>query len=158
MPKRNWRDHAACRSEDPDLFFPVGTSGPALRQLAEAQAVCAHCPVAAACLQWAMTTKQADGVWGGRLMSITNPSSDDRLAEKEHELGSHGECGHRGCKQLATATGRCGTHSVRARRASLTCSDGHPYQRRPNGWRHCPVCRDRYNVARRYRTKVADPA
>ncbi len=38
----DWRDHASCRDEDPELFFPVGTSGPTLLQIAEAKAVCGH--------------------------------------------------------------------------------------------------------------------
>jgi hypothetical protein len=36
------------------LFFPVGTSGPALRQIAEAKTVCRRCPVVTECLAWAL--------------------------------------------------------------------------------------------------------
>lgn len=61
----DWRHHAVCRDEPPELFFPVGTSGPALLQVAAAKAVCHSCPVAGDCLHWALTTGQADGVWGG---------------------------------------------------------------------------------------------
>ncbi|MGW7257528.1 WhiB family transcriptional regulator [Streptomyces sp. NPDC054834] len=61
----NWRDHAACRHEDPDLFFPVGTTGPALLQERQAKAVCGRCPVRDQCLDWAMDTGQTLGVWGG---------------------------------------------------------------------------------------------
>ncbi|MEV6741795.1 WhiB family transcriptional regulator [Streptomyces sp. NPDC051104] len=61
----NWRDHAACRHEDPDLFFPIGTTGPALLQTQRAKAVCRRCPVQEECLQWALETDQAIGVWGG---------------------------------------------------------------------------------------------
>ncbi|MFF3327075.1 WhiB family transcriptional regulator [Streptomyces sp. NPDC002889] len=61
----NWREAAACRNEDPDLFFPIGTSGPALLQAEEAKAVCRGCPVREQCLQWAMDNGQDVGVWGG---------------------------------------------------------------------------------------------
>lgn len=60
-----FRDHAACRDTDPELFFPVGESGPALRQTRMAQAVCAGCPVAADCLEWALEHGVGDGVFGG---------------------------------------------------------------------------------------------
>jgi WhiB family redox-sensing transcriptional regulator len=45
----DWRHWAICRDEDPELFFPVGTSGPALLQIAEAKSVCRRCPVASEC-------------------------------------------------------------------------------------------------------------
>jgi len=40
----DWRAVAACREADPDLFFPVGSTGPALRQIEAAKAVCRACP------------------------------------------------------------------------------------------------------------------
>ncbi|MEV5955700.1 WhiB family transcriptional regulator [Streptomyces sp. NPDC051987] len=61
----DWRDHAECRYEDPDLFFPIGTTGPSLHQTRQAKAVCERCPVREPCLRWAMETGQAVGVWGG---------------------------------------------------------------------------------------------
>jgi len=60
----NWRDVAACRDTDPDLFFPVGTTGPALEQIAAAQAVCRQCPALEPCLEFALATNQESGVWG----------------------------------------------------------------------------------------------
>lgn len=61
----DWRHRAACRDEDPELFFPVSEQGPGARQVAAAKAVCARCPVASACLAWALETGQDNGVWGG---------------------------------------------------------------------------------------------
>ena len=40
----NWRDDIACRDVDPDLFFPIGTTGTALRQIDEAKRICRVCP------------------------------------------------------------------------------------------------------------------
>lgn len=64
----DWRHKAICRDEDPELFFPVGNSGPALAQIADAKLVCARCPVTADCLSWALKSGQdAEGVgWNER--------------------------------------------------------------------------------------------
>ena len=63
--KRHWRSAAACRSCDPDLFFPLSSSGPGIEQVAQAKQVCARCPVRRECLAFALRTRQAHGVWGG---------------------------------------------------------------------------------------------
>ncbi|MFF0066682.1 WhiB family transcriptional regulator [Streptomyces sp. NPDC005279] len=63
--EENWRHEAACLDEDPDLFFPVGNTGPALLQVAEAKSVCRRCPVQERCLEWALECGQDSGVWGG---------------------------------------------------------------------------------------------
>ncbi|MFV0131206.1 WhiB family transcriptional regulator [Streptomyces sp. HMX112] len=61
----DWRHQAQCRDEDPDLFFPIGNTGPALLQAEEAKAVCRRCPVREQCLRWALEFGQEAGVWGG---------------------------------------------------------------------------------------------
>jgi WhiB family redox-sensing transcriptional regulator len=61
----DWRDRAACLDEDPELFFPIGNTGPAILQIEEAKAVCRRCPVIETCLQWALDSGQDAGVWGG---------------------------------------------------------------------------------------------
>src|SRR3954463_12173687 len=61
----DWRHRAVCRDEDPELFFPIGTSGPALLQVEQAKAVCRRCSATDECLQWALESGQGAGVWGG---------------------------------------------------------------------------------------------
>ena len=60
----DWRDAAACREEDPELFFPIGNTGPALLQIEAAKRVCLRCPVLDLCRAWALETGEAHGVWG----------------------------------------------------------------------------------------------
>ena len=60
-----WRAEALCRDTDPELFFPIGTTGAALVQIEHARAVCRQCPVQADCLDFALTTNQDSGIWGG---------------------------------------------------------------------------------------------
>lgn len=64
--RSDWRHRAACIGEDPELFFPTGTSGPARMQIAEAKKVCRRCEVRETCLQWALDNHVSHGVWGGR--------------------------------------------------------------------------------------------
>jgi WhiB family redox-sensing transcriptional regulator len=63
----SWAQYAACRQPgtDPELFFPVSESGPAARQIAAAKAVCARCPAAAECRDWALRAGEPVGIWGG---------------------------------------------------------------------------------------------
>ncbi|MGA4838315.1 WhiB family transcriptional regulator [Streptomyces sp. G45] len=64
--RQDWILRAACADEDPELFFPVGTTGPALRDEKEAKRVCRRCPVARECLAYALASGQTSGVWGGK--------------------------------------------------------------------------------------------
>ncbi len=63
--QRDWWPAAACRTADPDIFFPVSAYGPGRDEIARAKAVCAECGVRRQCLQFALATHQAHGVWGG---------------------------------------------------------------------------------------------
>ena len=60
-----WRNSAACRDTDPDLFFPVGQTGPAIDHIASAKAVCFTCDVRVECLEYSLMTNQDAGIWGG---------------------------------------------------------------------------------------------
>lgn len=64
----NWRDRAACRViDDPELFFPNGTTGTAWLQIEDAKAVCRRCPVLASCGAWVLANPSLTehGVWAG---------------------------------------------------------------------------------------------
>lgn len=61
-----WRDRAACSGHDPELFFPLVENGVVGHIAAgPAVAVCQTCPVAVQCLEWAVSTRQEHGIWGG---------------------------------------------------------------------------------------------
>ncbi|MGB6577696.1 MAG: WhiB family transcriptional regulator [Streptosporangiaceae bacterium] len=65
VPGEHWRSLAACQFADPDLFFPISSSGPSGAQVAQAKAICAGCTVRHECLAFALRTHQVHGVWGG---------------------------------------------------------------------------------------------
>jgi WhiB family transcriptional regulator, redox-sensing transcriptional regulator len=61
----NWRAAGACLSADPDLFFPISSTGTAERQIARAKMICAGCRVRRECLDFALGHDQVYGIWGG---------------------------------------------------------------------------------------------
>ena len=61
----DWRSRGACVDLDPEIFFPVGDSVAAARQLKLARRTCRDCPVSSECLDWTTRTGPNPGVWGG---------------------------------------------------------------------------------------------
>jgi len=73
MEEWEWQYKGACRDLDPEAFFhPDGERGPRRRNREmAAKAVCASCPVIAACRAHALAVQEPYGIWGGL-------SEDDR--------------------------------------------------------------------------------
>jgi len=47
------------------LFFPIGTTGRAVDEIAMAKEICTTCDVRSQCLDYALRTDQDFGIWGG---------------------------------------------------------------------------------------------
>jgi WhiB family transcriptional regulator, redox-sensing transcriptional regulator len=60
-----WTVDAQCRGLDPELFFPSKGEG-SNTDISAAKAICAACSCRARCLDYALTTREVFGVWGGR--------------------------------------------------------------------------------------------
>ncbi len=56
----SWRQRAACRGVDPDIFFPASEE-----EAEPAKAICGQCPVRQACLEYALANREREGIWGG---------------------------------------------------------------------------------------------
>jgi WhiB family transcriptional regulator, redox-sensing transcriptional regulator len=65
----DWRSRSACRDEDPELFFPIGTTGPAVEQTDAAKRICMRCDVREECLEFALATNQDAGSAASRARS-----------------------------------------------------------------------------------------
>lgn len=63
-----WREQGACFNTDSSAFIPSSIALEDTRVLVSYQTalrVCSKCPVITDCLEYAMTTRQSFGVWGG---------------------------------------------------------------------------------------------
>lgn len=61
-PQMPWVGQANCRGMDPNDFFPARGENEKMRA---AKAVCAGCPVRVECLEYALATREREGVFGG---------------------------------------------------------------------------------------------
>jgi WhiB family transcriptional regulator, redox-sensing transcriptional regulator len=73
----DWAERAACKDEDPEIFFPISEVGPGARDTALAKAVCARCPVRKDCLSYALDRAIPEGVFGGK-----TGAERDRMARR----------------------------------------------------------------------------
>ena len=77
-----WRDRAACRGTDLNLFFPGrGESADPARQ------VCVRCPVRQLCLEYALSNRITHGIWGGMTERERRPLQSDwnQAARRERD-------------------------------------------------------------------------
>jgi WhiB family redox-sensing transcriptional regulator len=82
-----WRELAACRDSEPSLFFPIGSTGPAIDQIVAAKQICAICSVQEDCLQYALESNQESGVWGGYAEDERRRLRKRWLAERRRRAG-----------------------------------------------------------------------
>lgn len=78
----DWRERAACRDTDPDLFFPIGSTGLAVDQIRAAKSICEDCGARSECLEFALISNQESGVWGGATEDERRRLRRTRLAEQ----------------------------------------------------------------------------
>ena len=75
----DWMSEGKCRDLSPTIFFTSDGIG-----VQVAQRICAECPVADACLQYALDQRVDHGVWGG-----TSERERRRLARQRRHLSLH---------------------------------------------------------------------
>jgi WhiB family redox-sensing transcriptional regulator len=61
----NWQARGACLIADPELFFPLSAAVGSQPQITAAKEICARCQVRGTCLDFALSTGQSNGIWGG---------------------------------------------------------------------------------------------
>lgn len=64
--RQTWRDDAACKAHDTELFFPTAVGLGSTKQKKRAMQICAGCPVAQRCYDTAIANCETVGVWGGK--------------------------------------------------------------------------------------------
>jgi WhiB family redox-sensing transcriptional regulator len=55
-----WRELGACRGLDPTIFYPDEDE-----DSSDAKSVCSECRVRVTCLEFALSHREKQGVWGG---------------------------------------------------------------------------------------------
>lgn len=141
---RGWRDRAACRGMDPELFFPAGESGPMHdAQVAAAKAVCAGCPVRAVCLAEALA-RIPYGIAGG-----LTEQERRRLRTRDTGHGRPGGLSAQAREVLSDGPTGSMTRQERARVGRELLADGRPSRQIAS------VCRVSTRTAERWATSTS---
>ncbi len=85
-----WREDAACKDADTNLFFPPKAGIGARKYIKQAQAICATCPVIEQCRRNAFDHYETHGVWGGEDMSKYRYRYDEKTGDVYLEIGGSG--------------------------------------------------------------------
>jgi WhiB family transcriptional regulator, redox-sensing transcriptional regulator len=88
----DWRAEGACRTADPDLFFPVSGGAPSARDEAKALRVCARCTVRRQCLDFALRSGEAYGIWGGTTPGERTRARRRRSQQKRQRAAAGPSC------------------------------------------------------------------
>lgn len=77
-----WQRYGACRGMDSAMFYhPDGERNPSrARRTARAKEVCSRCPVLQVCREFALSTHEPFGVWGGLSETERRLIIDRRMA------------------------------------------------------------------------------
>ena len=111
-----WQSRAACRGEDPELWFAPDVETVPDRKAREKQArgICGGCPVRPACLRWAMKAGVEDGIWGGvEFGAYYGPFCRNRahlMDAANTFINDHGSVKCRACRNLAEQRARARQH------------------------------------------------
>jgi WhiB family redox-sensing transcriptional regulator len=88
----DWRDHAACRDADPELFFAEGDDRSGRAQVTAAKLICRSCPLSATCLNWALASGHEAGIRGG--LTENERRELHRWSCRSRSLSTFGEESH----------------------------------------------------------------
>jgi WhiB family redox-sensing transcriptional regulator len=129
----NWRHHAACWGEDPELFYLTAREDTAAAQpqIAEAKAVCQRGPVRAECLDWALSIGDEFGILGGLTAGERRPlrrESATRSAGTGRVYPADRSKRCRLCSRMKPVT-EFTSHRGRSDGVSATCKECQSYAR-----------------------------
>lgn len=58
-----WQEHAACRGEDVNVFFPLAEARRSSVEVSHAKQICLACPVLDACRTWSLEIAPEFGIF-----------------------------------------------------------------------------------------------
>lgn len=82
---QSWQRSASCAGLESSIFYP-----PTDEESGHAKAVCAECPVRQDCLEFAITVREKEGVWGGATAAERQRLVRRRRRERRAALASTG--------------------------------------------------------------------